>query len=102
MSAREDSDSDAPEEFTAEQAIQKDEEITTIQIQNKASQLSSKHDIRNHFAPQMMDKICRRQSKAMNDLMKLVNHLHFLFHETIPALQTYYDTSNHIIWNEER
>ncbi|KAF5766227.1 hypothetical protein HanRHA438_Chr15g0725191 [Helianthus annuus] len=36
MSAREDSDSDAPEEFTAEQAIQKDEEITTIQKQNKA------------------------------------------------------------------
>ncbi|KAI7729065.1 hypothetical protein M8C21_004332 [Ambrosia artemisiifolia] len=39
MSAREDSDSDAPEEFTAQQAIQKDEEITTIQKQNKARTL---------------------------------------------------------------
>lgn len=36
MSGREDDDSDAPEEFTAEQGIQQDEEIKKIQRQNKA------------------------------------------------------------------
>ncbi|KAL1361883.1 hypothetical protein AAHE18_03G037500 [Arachis hypogaea] len=37
MSDREDSDSDAPEEFTALQGIQQDEEIRKIQKESKAS-----------------------------------------------------------------
>ncbi|KAJ6916132.1 hypothetical protein NC652_018732 [Populus alba x Populus x berolinensis] len=37
MSGREDSESDAPEEFTAEQGIQQDEEIRRVQKESKAS-----------------------------------------------------------------
>ncbi|KAJ0097655.1 hypothetical protein Patl1_28817 [Pistacia atlantica] len=36
MSKTEDYDSDAPEEFTAEQGIQQDEEIRRVQKENKA------------------------------------------------------------------
>ncbi|CAK9315204.1 unnamed protein product [Citrullus colocynthis] len=36
MSDREDSDSDAPEEFTAEQGVQQDEEIRKVQKESKA------------------------------------------------------------------
>ncbi|KAI3497993.1 hypothetical protein L1887_33672 [Cichorium endivia] len=42
MLGREDSDSDAPEEFTAEQAIQKDEQIRTISILATPSQGKSR------------------------------------------------------------
>nr|XP_043617659.1 uncharacterized protein LOC122589432 [Erigeron canadensis] len=67
MSGREDSDSDAaPEEFTAEQAIQKDEEITTIQKENKARVLREGKERRRKWA----EKLTPRQprvDKAIQD-----------------------------------
>ncbi|KAK9054068.1 hypothetical protein SSX86_025144 [Deinandra increscens subsp. villosa] len=59
MSAREDSDSEAPEEFTAEQAIQKDEEITTIQKENKARVLREVKERRRKWA----EKLTPRQPR---------------------------------------
>ncbi|KAI3760895.1 hypothetical protein L1987_51297 [Smallanthus sonchifolius] len=53
MSAREESDSEAPEEFTAEQAIQKDEEIRTIQKENKARVLREVKERRRKCAEKL-------------------------------------------------
>ncbi|XP_071711187.1 uncharacterized protein [Rutidosis leptorrhynchoides] len=59
MSGREDSDSEAPEEFTAKQAIQKDEEINTIQKQNKARVLREVKERRRKWA----EKLTPRQPR---------------------------------------
>ncbi|KAI3500534.1 hypothetical protein L1887_36356 [Cichorium endivia] len=63
MSGREDSDSDAPEEFTAEQAIQKDEEIRTIQKENKARVLREVKERRRKWA----EKLTPRAKKSIQD-----------------------------------
>ncbi|KAL8199369.1 hypothetical protein R6Q57_012937 [Mikania cordata] len=64
MSAREDSDSDAPEEFTAEQAIQKDEEIRTIQKENKARVLREGKERRRRWA----EKLTPREPRLNKDI----------------------------------
>ncbi|KVH92581.1 uncharacterized protein LOC112515405 [Cynara cardunculus var. scolymus] len=63
MSGREDSDSDAPEEFTVEQAIQKDEEIRTIQKENKARVLRERKERRRTWA----QKLTPRVNKSIQD-----------------------------------
>lgn len=63
MSGREESDSDAPEEFTAEQAIQKDEEIRTIQKENKARVLRERKERRRTWA----QKLTPRVNKSIQD-----------------------------------
>ncbi|XP_061374489.1 uncharacterized protein LOC133316723 [Gastrolobium bilobum] len=50
MSDREDNDSDAPEEFTAEQGIQQDEEIRKIQRENKARVVRERKERRRKLA----------------------------------------------------
>ncbi|KAL7606048.1 hypothetical protein Lser_V15G20492 [Lactuca serriola] len=62
MSGREDSDSDAPEEFTAEQAIQKDEEIRSIQIENKARILREVKERRRKWAEKLTPRVKNKNS----------------------------------------
>ncbi|XP_011025665.1 PREDICTED: uncharacterized protein LOC105126492 [Populus euphratica] len=50
MSGREDSESDAPEEFTAEQGIQQDEEIRRVQKESKARVVREAKEKRRRLA----------------------------------------------------
>ncbi|PWA59731.1 hypothetical protein CTI12_AA388370 [Artemisia annua] len=66
MSGREDSDSEAPEEFTAEQAIQKDEELTSIQKENKARVVREVKERRRKWAEKLTPRQ-PRQNKNIED-----------------------------------
>ncbi|XP_057759023.1 uncharacterized protein LOC130979579 [Arachis stenosperma] len=63
MFDREDSDSDAPEEFTALQGIQQDEEIRKIQKESKARVAREGKERRRKWA----EKLTPRQSKESKD-----------------------------------
>ncbi|XP_051114785.1 uncharacterized protein LOC127240262 [Andrographis paniculata] len=68
MSEREsDSDSDAPEEFTLQQAMQQDEEITKIQIENKARVVREGKDRRRKWAQKLTPRsVPKEQSVDKN------------------------------------
>ncbi|OIV92895.1 hypothetical protein TanjilG_01029 [Lupinus angustifolius] len=63
MSDREDNDSDAPEEFTAQQGVQLDEEIQKIQRENKARVVREGKERRRQWA----QKLTPRPSKAVKN-----------------------------------
>ncbi|CAL2273676.1 unnamed protein product [Prunus armeniaca] len=56
MSDREDYDSDAPEEFTAEQGIQQDEELSKVQKENKARVVREGKERRRQWAQRKTPK----------------------------------------------
>ncbi|XP_024984088.1 uncharacterized protein LOC112520015 [Cynara cardunculus var. scolymus] len=68
MSGREDSDSDAPEEFGAEQAIQKDEEIRTIQKENKARVLRERKERRKTWAQKLTPCVNKSIQDAVEEI----------------------------------
>ncbi|MED6120595.1 hypothetical protein PIB30_022254 [Stylosanthes scabra] len=69
MSDREDSDSDAPEEFTAQQGIQQDEEIRKIQKESKARVAREGKERRRKWA----QKLTSRPSKESKDTAQAVD-----------------------------
>ncbi|KAJ9562256.1 hypothetical protein OSB04_007416 [Centaurea solstitialis] len=68
MSGREDSDSEAPEEFTAEQAIQKDEELRTIQKENKARVLRERKERRRTWAQKLTPRVNKSSKDAAEEI----------------------------------
>ncbi|KAM7510264.1 hypothetical protein LguiB_009139 [Lonicera macranthoides] len=69
MSGREeDSDSDAPEEFTAEQAIQRDEEIQKVQKENKARIVREGKERRRQWAQKLTPRQSRSDKKSTTEV----------------------------------
>ncbi|KAJ4843709.1 hypothetical protein Tsubulata_024555 [Turnera subulata] len=68
MSGREDSDSDAPEEFTAEQGIQQYEDITRIQRENKARVARKAKEDRRKWAERKTPRSSKGH-KAVQDVI---------------------------------
>ncbi|XP_065859274.1 uncharacterized protein [Euphorbia lathyris] len=68
MSERKDTDSDAPEEFTSEQAVKQDEELRKVQKENKARVVREAKERRRQWA----QKITPRPSKGDESIQHVV------------------------------
>ncbi|KAF1873498.1 hypothetical protein Lal_00027536 [Lupinus albus] len=66
MSEREDNDSDAPEEFTAQQGIQLDEEIQKIQRENKARVVREGKERRRQWAQKLTPRPSKSDKNSQN------------------------------------
>lgn len=74
MSGRgEESDSDAPEEFTSQQGIEKHEEITRVQRENKARIVREVKERRKKLAEMLTPRPARKE-KIIKDAMEIGSH----------------------------
>ncbi|CAK7339471.1 unnamed protein product [Dovyalis caffra] len=72
MSDREDSESDAPEEFTAEQGIQQDEEIRKVQKESKARVVREAKEKRRQLAQRKTPKPSK-VNESVQDVVETEN-----------------------------
>ncbi|KDP31841.1 hypothetical protein JCGZ_12302 [Jatropha curcas] len=70
MSDREDSDSDAPEEFTSEQGVKQDEEIRKVQKENKARISREGKERRRLWAQRKTARPSKVVDESVQDVME--------------------------------
>ncbi|XP_022158697.1 uncharacterized protein LOC111025162 [Momordica charantia] len=74
MSDGEDTDSDAPEEFTAEQGIQQDQEITKVQNESKARVVREGKERRRLWAEKKTPRPSKK-GETVEDVAEIPSHI---------------------------